>query len=125
VKVDVATRVVCVVAAIASLIIVCARMSGLQSSDLPFLAFVVAPYQLLGLMAGSVRAGTTAAWVLFIFTLFLSLGGMTFLGFNAPPLSTVPEPGLAQSVTMIGVLVLQFIAVSMLGLVLLLRRMTA
>jgi hypothetical protein len=120
-----ATRAVCLAAAITSLIIVSARMSGLQWSDLPFLALVVAPYLLLGLMAGRVSVGSKAEWVLFIFTLLLSLAGMALLGFNTPPLSTGPEPGLAQSVTMIGVPLLQFIAVSLLGLVLLLRRMMA
>jgi len=120
-----ATRAVCASAAIVSLVIVCARTSGLQISDLPFLALVVVPYLLLGLMAGSVSERSTAARVLFIFTLFLSLGGIALLGFNAPPLSTGPEPGLAQSVTMIVVPLLQLMAVSLLGLIFLLRRMMA
>lgn len=123
--VDQATKAVCVIAAITSLIFVWSRTPGLQSSDLPFLVLVVAPYLLLGLMAGSVSKRSTAARALFIFTLFISLGGMALLGFNAPTLSTGPEPGLAQSVTMIGVPLLQFIAVSLLGLFLLLRRMMA
>lgn len=120
---DQATRVVCLFGAITSLIIVLAQIPGMQSSSLPVLILVVAPYLLLCLMAGRVRAGSTAARTLFVMTLFLSLGGIALLGFNSPPLSTGPEPGLAQSVTMIGVPLLQLIAVSLLGLVLLLRRM--
>ncbi|PZV02190.1 MAG: hypothetical protein DCF23_12085 [Cyanobium sp.] len=123
VMVDQATRMVCAFAAITSLIIVCARTSGFQGNDLPFLALVVAPYLLLGLMAGWVNERSTDARVLFIVTLVLSLGGTLLLGLHAPPPSKVPEPGLAQSVVMIGVPLLQSMAVVLLGLMLLLRRL--
>ncbi|MCP9915749.1 hypothetical protein [Cyanobium sp. ATX 6F1] len=122
---DQATRVVCAFAAITSLIIVCARSPGLQGIDLPFLALVVAPFLLLGLMAGSVRERSSDARVLFILTLFLALGGTFLLALHAPIPNTGPEPGLAQSVVMIGVPLLQLIAVILLGLILRLRRMLA
>jgi hypothetical protein len=41
--IDQATKAVCVVAAITSLIFACTRTCGLHSSDLPVLALVVAP----------------------------------------------------------------------------------
>jgi membrane protease YdiL (CAAX protease family) len=82
--VDLATRGVCVVAAITSLIFVCAHTSGLQSSDLPVQALAVAPYLLLVLMAGSVSDGSTAPWVRFIATLFLALWGNTNLNLRPP-----------------------------------------
>jgi hypothetical protein len=119
------TRAVCASAAIVSLVIVCVRTSGLQSSDLPFLALVVVPYLLLGWLAGSVSERSTAARLLFITTLFLSLGGTALLGLDTSTRYTGPEPGLAQSVTMIVVPLLQFMAVSLLGLIFLLRRIMA
>ena len=121
--VDRATRAVCIVAATLSLIITWVRTSSLQSSDLPFLALIIAPYLLLGLMAGSVSNRSMSARVLFIATLFLSLGGMALLSLSSPHPSTGPEPGLAQSVIMIGVPLLQLVGAAMFGLVLLLRRM--
>lgn len=123
--VDQATRAICLFAAITGLIIVCVRTSGFQSSDLPVLAVVVAPYLLLGLMAGSVRQRSADSSVLLFATLLLSLVGTALLAFNAPPHPTRPEPGLALSVTMIGVPLLQLVAASLLGLVLLVRRMMA
>ncbi|MCP9841547.1 hypothetical protein KBY93_13010 [Synechococcus sp. J7-Johnson] len=97
----------------------------MQSSDLPFLSFVIAPYLLLGLMTGSMSERGSTARILFIVTLLLSLLGMTLLALNAPPLYGDPEPGLAQAITMIGVPLLQCTAVIVLGLILLLRRMVA
>jgi hypothetical protein len=47
-------RGIVAVAAIASLIVVCTSMTGLRSGDLPFLVLIVAPYLLLGLLAGRV-----------------------------------------------------------------------
>ncbi|WP_255087796.1 hypothetical protein [Synechococcus sp. Tobar12-5m-g] len=73
--VDQATRAVCIFAATLSLIITWVRTSSLQSSDLPFLALIIAPYLLLGLMAGRVGDRSIAGRILFIATLFLSLGG--------------------------------------------------
>lgn len=121
--VDRATTVVCLVAAITSLIFVCIRTPGMQSSDLPVLALVVAPYLLLVLLAGSVGERGTAARVLFIATLVLALLGTALLGHSNPHLNRGPEPGLAMTVTMIGVPLLQLGAATVLGLVLLLRRM--
>ena len=123
VMVERATRSVCIVAATLSLIITWVRTSSLQSSDLPFLALIIAPYLLLGLMAGSVSNRSTFSRILFIATLLLSLGGLAVLSLSSPHTSTGPEPGLVQSVIMIGVPLLQLVGVAMFGLVLLLRRM--
>jgi drug/metabolite transporter (DMT)-like permease len=121
--IDQASKAVCVVAAITSLIFVCTRTPGLQSSDLPVLALVVAPYPLLVLLAGSVGERSNAARVLFIVTLLLALGGTALLVLSTPHPNGGPEPGLAMTVTMIGVPLLQLGAVTLLGLVLLLKRM--
>lgn len=123
--VNTATRAVCALAAITSLIIVCARSSGLQSSDLPFLALVIAPYLLLGLMTGRMSERGTTARILFIVTLVLSLVGTALLALNSPYAYTGPEPGLAQTITIIILPLLQCIAAIVLGLILLLRRMMA
>jgi hypothetical protein len=53
-------------ATITSLIIVCARNSGLQSSDLPFLALVITPYLLLALMTESISEWGTTKKIHFI-----------------------------------------------------------
>jgi len=119
---DKATRAVCLVAAILSLIIVSVRHSSLQSSDLPFLALVVAPYLLLVMLAGCAGKRTLAARLLFCATLVLSLGGTALLGLNNPPPYTGPEPGLALSVTMLAVPLLQLVAVMVVGLVLFVKR---
>jgi len=123
--VDQATKAVCVIAAITSLIFVCSRIPGLQSSDLPILALVAAPYPLQVLLAGSVGERSTAARVLFIATLLLAFGGTALLGLSTPHPNGGPEPGLAMTVTMIVVPLLQLVAVAVFGLVLLLRRMMA
>ena len=123
VLVERATRAVCIVAATFSLIINCVRTSSLQSSDLPFLALIIAPYLLLGLMAGRVSNRSMSARILFIATLVLSLAGMAVLSLSSPHPSTGPEPGLAQTVIMIGVPLLQLGGVALVGLALLLRRM--
>ena len=47
---------------------------------------------------------------------------MALLSLSSPLTSTGPEPGLAQSVIMIGVPLLQLVGVAMFGLVLLLRQ---
>lgn len=123
--VDQPTKAVCVIAAITSLIFVCSRIPGLQSSDLPILALVAAPYPLLVLLAGCVGERSTAARVLFIATLLLALGGTALLGLSTPHPNGGPEPGLAMTVTMIVVPLLQLVAVAVFGLVLLFRRMMA
>lgn len=120
---DQVTTAVCAFAAITSLIIVCSRTSGLESSDLAVLVFVAAPYLLLGLMAASVRERSTEARFLLIATVLVSLGGTALLGLTASPQPTRPEPGLAQSVTMILVPFFQLAAATVIGLVLLLRRL--
>jgi len=116
-------RGIVVVAAISSLIVVCASTAGLQISDLPFLAFIVAPYLLLGLLAGRVRKQRADSGFLFIATVLLSLGGTLLLALNGFHHRPVPEPGLVQSVTIIVVPLLQLLAVTVLGLILQVKRM--
>ncbi|MCP9870686.1 MULTISPECIES: hypothetical protein [unclassified Synechococcus] len=97
----------------------------MQSSDLPFLTLVMAPYLLLGLMTGGMSERGTTARILFIVTFFLSLVGTALLALNAPHPNTGPEPGLAQTITSISVPLLQCIVAIVLGLILLLWRMVA
>ncbi len=108
-----------------SFVIFIVRTSGLQGSDLPVLALVVAPYLLLGLMVGWARQRSADSRFLFLATLLLSLGGTALLGLNAIHQQTMPEPGLALSITYIGVPLLQLVAVAVLGMILLMRRTMA
>jgi FtsH-binding integral membrane protein len=116
-------RGIVIVASISSLIVVCASTAGLRSSDLPFLALIVAPYLLLGLLAGRVRKQRADSGLLLIGTVLLSMGGTLLLVLNGFHHRPVPEPGLVQSVTIIVVPLLQLLAVTVLGLILQLRRM--
>jgi hypothetical protein len=86
-----ATRVVCAVAALASLCLLVVRLSGVHGSDLPVLMLLVAPYGLLA--------------------------------FQSSHTSTGPESGLALSVIVVVLPLLQLMVVGLFGLVLLLRRL--
>jgi hypothetical protein len=118
-----ATRAVCAIAALASLGLLAGRLSGLHVSDLPVLILLVAPYGLLAVMAAGVRRRRADAWTLLITTVLLALGGIALLAFQSPHPFTGPEPGLALSVIVIALPLLQLVVVALLGLGLLLRRL--
>lgn len=121
-KAEPATRAVCAIAALASLDLLAGRLSGIHGSDLPLLMLVVAPYGLLALMAAGTRHRPAEASTLLLTAVLLGLGGIALLAFQSPN-STGPEPGLALSVIVIALPLLQRVVVGLLGLGLLLRRL--
>ncbi|MEA5474731.1 hypothetical protein VB716_10915 [Synechococcus sp. CCY9201] len=97
--------------------------TGLRSGDLPFLAFLVAPYLLLGLLAWRERERRSLSNLLFIVVLLLSLGGTILLGADSYRFHTVPEHRLVQRMTIIVVPMLQSMAAIAIGLLLQANRM--
>lgn len=117
-----AILVVCAVAALTSLGLATVRLSGVQVSDLPLLMLLVAPYGLLALMVAGGRRRRGEASALLISTVLLALGVIALLAFQSPHPATGPEPGLALSLIVIALPLLQLVVVGLLALVLLLRR---
>lgn len=117
-----AILVVCAVAALTSLGLATVRLSSVQVSDLPLLMLLVAPYGLLALMVVGGRRRRGEASALLISTVLLALGGIALLAFQSPHPATGPEPGLALSLIVIALPLLQLVVVGLLALVLLLRR---
>ena len=113
----------CTIAALTGLILVVTSTTGLRSGDLPFLAFLVAPYLLLGLLAWRERERRRLSDLLFINVLFLSLGGTILLGADSYRFHTVPEHRLVQRMTIIVVPMLQSTAAIAIGLLLQANRM--
>lgn len=92
--------------------------TGLRSGDLPFLAFLVVPYLVLGLLAWRERQRRRHSNLLFIVVLLLSLGGTILLGADSYRFHTVPEHRLVQRITIIVVPMLQSTAAIAIGLLL-------
>ncbi|MEX1316733.1 MAG: hypothetical protein AB1Z22_06340 [Synechococcaceae cyanobacterium] len=92
---------------------------------MPFLAFLVFPYLVLGLMASWQRGRRHRSDLVFVAVLLLSLGGIGLLGFDSIRFHTVPEHRLTQRLTVIIVPMLQSAAALALALVLLGYRMLA
>lgn len=92
---DRATRMLCMLAALASLVIVGMSTTGLRTGDLPFLAFLVPALVLV-----------------------LSLGGTLLLGIDSYRFHTVPEHRLVQRMTILIVPMLQSTAVIAIALLL-------
>jgi hypothetical protein len=113
----------CTLAALTGLILVVTSTTGLRSGDLPFLAFLVAPYLLLGLLAWRERERRSLSNLLFIVVLLLSLGGTILLGADSYRFHTVPEHRLVQRMTIIVVPMLQSMAAIAIGLLLQANRM--
>ena len=113
----------CTIAAITGLILVLTSSTGLRSGDLPFLAFLVVPYLVLGLLAWRERERHSLSNLLFIVVLFLSLGGTILLGADSYRFHTLPEHRLVQRMTIIVVPMLQSTAAIAIGLVLQANRM--
>lgn len=119
------TETVCIAAALTSLILVTTSTTSLRWSDVPFLAFLVFPYLVLGLMASWQRGRRHRSDLVFVAVLLLSLGGIGLLGFDSIRFHTVPEHRLTQRLTVIIVPMLQSAAALALALVLLGYRMLA
>jgi hypothetical protein len=113
----------CTLAALTGLILVVTSTTGLRSGDLPFLAFLVVPYLVLGLLAWRERERRSLSNLLFIVVLFLSLGGTILLGVDSYRFHTVPEHRLVQRMTIIVVPMLQSTAAIAIGLLLQANRM--
>lgn len=119
------TRRLCTLAAASSLILVVTSTTGLRRGDLPFLAFLLAPYLLLGLVAWRERERRLVSNLLFVAVLVLSLGGTILLGVDSYRFHTVPEHRLVQRMTILVVPMLQSTAAIAMGLVLQANRMLA
>jgi hypothetical protein len=113
----------CTIAALTGLILVLTSTTGLRSGDLPFLAFLVVPYLVLGLLAWRERERRSHSNLLFIVVLVLSLGGTILLGADSYRFHTVPEHRLVQRMTIIVVPMLQSTAAIAIGLLLQANRM--
>ncbi|MEA5443628.1 hypothetical protein [Cyanobium gracile] len=112
-------------AALASLVIVGTGTTGLRTGDLPFLAFLIAPYFGLGLLAWRERERPRLSNLLFVAVLVLSLGGTLLLGIDSYRFHTVPEHRLVQRMTILTVPMLQSTAVIAIALLLQVNRMLA
>jgi len=115
----------CMLAAIASLVIVGTGTTGLRTGDLPFLAFLIAPYFVLGLQAWRERERPRLSNLLFVAVLVLSLGGTLLLGIDSYRFHTVPEHRLVQRMTIIVVPTLQSTVAIAIALLLQAYRMLA
>jgi len=113
----------CTIAALTGLILVLTSTTGLRSGDLPFLAFLVVPYLVLGLLAWRERERRSHSNLLFIVVLVLSLGGTILLGADSYRFHTVPEHRLVQRMTILVVPMLQSTAAIAIGLLLQANRM--
>ncbi|MBC1261011.1 hypothetical protein FQK07_06930 [Synechococcus sp. BSF8S] len=112
----------CTLAALTSLILVITGVPGVRMDDLPFLAFLLAPYLLLGLLAWRERGRRRLSAVLFVAVLVLSLAGTILLGLDSYRYHTVPEHRMVQRMTLIVVPMLQSFAAIMIGLMLQVNR---
>jgi hypothetical protein len=113
----------CTIAVLTGLILVLTSTTGMRSGDLPFLAFLVVPYLVLGLLAWRERERRSHSNLLFIVVLVLSLGGTILLGADSYRFHTVPEHRLVQRMTIIVVPMLQSTAAIAIGLLLQANRM--
>jgi hypothetical protein len=115
---------VCAVSATATLAIGFAfgRWSIASATEALVVPLVVGPYVLLGLMVWWRRASRAASWVLFISVLVLAAVGLCLFGLDAYHQQTDPKYGMAMHFAVLGVPVLQGLAVLVLGLGLLVER---
>ena len=116
------TRLVCVLAAVITLLLLVTGGAGLRDSDVLALAFALSPYPVLAHLAGAQRGSPFVSRLLLTITVVLAVGGTCLLAVDSYRYHTIPEHRMVQRMTVLVVPALQWAVVAPIGLGFLVKR---
>jgi hypothetical protein len=115
------TGFVCVVAACITLILILTSTPHMRPGDGLFVVLALSPYLAIGLLARGSRGNRIVSTLLFAIAVLLALGGIILFAWDSYQYHMVVEHRMVQRMTVLVVPLLQWVAVLLVILVLLLK----
>ena len=116
------TWLVCVLAAVITIILLVTSVAAPRGNDVLALAFALSPYPVLALLAGAQRRSPFVSRLLLTITVVLAVGGTCLFAVDSCRYHMIPEHRMVQRMTPLVVPMLQWVVVAPLGLSFLVKR---